>query len=39
MCIFIYSAFLDGHPRELEEAAAIDGCGQVMSFGGSSFRC
>ena len=32
MCIFIYSAFLTAIPRELEEAAAIDGCGQVMTF-------
>jgi raffinose/stachyose/melibiose transport system permease protein len=32
LCIFIYSAFMSTIPRELEEAAAIDGCGQVALF-------
>lgn len=32
LCIFIYSAFMTTIPRELEEAAAIDGCGQVSTF-------
>lgn len=32
LCIFIYSAFMATIPRELEEAAAIDGCGQVAVF-------
>jgi len=32
LCIFIYSAFMATIPRELEEAAAIDGCGQVGTF-------
>jgi len=32
LCIFIYSAFMSTIPRELEEAAAIDGCGQVATF-------
>jgi raffinose/stachyose/melibiose transport system permease protein len=32
LCIFIYSAFMSTIPKELEEAAAIDGCGQVETF-------
>ena len=32
LCIFIYGAFMTTVPRELEEAAAIDGCGQVGTF-------
>jgi len=32
LCVFIYSAFMATIPRELEEAAAIDGCGQVSTF-------
>jgi len=32
LCIFIYSAFMSTIPRELEEAAAIDGCGQIGLF-------
>ena len=32
LCIFIYGAFMATIPRELEEAAAIDGCGQVATF-------
>ncbi|HEY3323734.1 MAG TPA: carbohydrate ABC transporter permease [Planctomycetota bacterium] len=32
LCIFIYSAFMMTIPKELEEAAAIDGCGQVEVF-------
>lgn len=32
LCIFIYSAFMATIPRQLEEAAAIDGCGQVGTF-------
>jgi len=32
LCIFIYSAFMATIPRELEEAAALDGCGQVALF-------
>jgi len=32
LCVFIYSAFMAAIPRELEEAAAIDGCGQVSTF-------
>jgi raffinose/stachyose/melibiose transport system permease protein len=32
LCIFIYSAFLSTIPTELEEAAAIDGCGPVATF-------
>ncbi len=32
LCIFIYSAFMTTIPRSLEEAAAIDGCGDFMIF-------
>ncbi|NQT52554.1 carbohydrate ABC transporter permease [bacterium] len=32
LCIFIYSAFMSTIPRSLEEAAAIDGCGEFMIF-------
>jgi len=32
LCIFIYSAFMSTIPRSLEEAAAIDGCGELMTF-------
>jgi len=32
LCIFIYSAFMTTIPRSLEEAAAIDGCGEFMIF-------
>ncbi|HOZ46854.1 MAG TPA: carbohydrate ABC transporter permease [Candidatus Hydrogenedentes bacterium] len=32
LCIFIYSGFLSGIPKELEESAAIDGCGAVSTF-------
>jgi len=32
LCIFIYSGFMATIPRELEEAAAIDGCGPVSTF-------
>ena len=32
LCIFIYSGFMATIPRELEEAAAIDGCGSVATF-------
>jgi raffinose/stachyose/melibiose transport system permease protein len=32
LCIFIYSAFMTTIPRSLEEAAAIDGCGEFMVF-------
>jgi raffinose/stachyose/melibiose transport system permease protein len=32
MCVFIYSRFLSTIPRELEEAAALDGCGPVATF-------
>ena len=32
LCIFIYSGFLTTIPRELEEAARIDGCGPVTTF-------
>ena len=32
LCIFIYSAFMTTIPRSLEEAAAIDGCGEFMTF-------
>ncbi|MCX5671844.1 MAG: carbohydrate ABC transporter permease [Planctomycetota bacterium] len=32
LCIFIYSGFMATIPRELEEAAAIDGCGPVATF-------
>lgn len=32
LCIFIYSAFMSTVPRELEEAAALDGCGPLSVF-------
>ena len=32
LCIFIYGAFMSTIPRELEEAAAIDGCGPFRLF-------
>jgi raffinose/stachyose/melibiose transport system permease protein len=32
LCIFIYSGFLSTIPKELEESAAIDGCGPVSTF-------
>lgn len=32
LCIFIYSGFMATVPRELEESAALDGCGPVMTF-------
>jgi raffinose/stachyose/melibiose transport system permease protein len=32
LCIFIYSGFISTVPKELEEAAAIDGCGPVTTF-------
>lgn len=32
MCVFIYSRFLGTVPRELEEAAALDGCGPIATF-------
>jgi raffinose/stachyose/melibiose transport system permease protein len=32
LCIFLYSAFLSTIPRSLEEAAAIDGCGEFATF-------
>ena len=32
LCIFIYSGFMATIPREMEEAAAIDGCGEVGTF-------
>lgn len=32
LCIFIYSGFMSSIPRELEEAAAIDGCGPISVF-------
>jgi len=32
LCIFIYSAFMSTVPRELEEAAALDGCGPISTF-------
>jgi len=32
LCIFIYSAFMTTIPRSLEEAAAIDGCGDFRLF-------
>ena len=32
LCIFIYSGFMTTIPKELEEAAAIDGCGEFMIF-------
>jgi len=32
LCIFIYSGFMATIPKELEEAAEIDGCGPVTTF-------
>jgi len=32
LCIFIYSAFMSTIPKSLEEAAAIDGCGEFRIF-------
>ena len=32
LCIFIYSGFMSTIPKELEEAAAIDGCGEFALF-------
>ena len=32
MCIFIYSGFMATIPKEIEEAAAIDGCGPIGTF-------
>lgn len=32
MAVFLYHGFIKGIPRELEEAAAIDGCGSVQTF-------
>lgn len=32
LCIFIYSSFMATIPKELEESAAIDGCGPVSTF-------
>jgi len=32
LCIFIYSGFMSTIPKELEESAAIDGCGPVRTF-------
>ena len=32
LCIFIYSGFMATIPKELEEAAAIDGCGPIATF-------
>lgn len=32
MCVFLYSRFLSSVPRELEEAAALDGCGPIATF-------
>lgn len=32
LCIFIYSGFMATIPKELEESAAIDGCGPVTIF-------
>ena len=37
LCIFIYGRFVRTIPRELEEAAAIDGCGQWSTFWRSVF--
>ena len=30
--MFLYQGFIKGVPRELEEAAMIDGCGQIRAF-------
>ncbi len=32
MAMFLYQGFVKGVPRELEEAAMIDGCGQLRAF-------
>jgi raffinose/stachyose/melibiose transport system permease protein len=32
MAIFLYHGFVGSIPRELEEAAAIDGCGSLQTF-------
>lgn len=32
MVLFLYSGFIKGVPRDLEEAAMIDGCGQFRAF-------
>lgn len=32
LCIFIYSGFMDSIPRDLEEAARMDGCGPTATF-------
>lgn len=32
MALFLYQGFIKGVPRELEEAAMIDGCGQIRAF-------
>jgi raffinose/stachyose/melibiose transport system permease protein len=32
MAVFLYHGFVKGIPYELEEAAAIDGCGLLMTF-------
>ncbi|MFT4145996.1 MAG: carbohydrate ABC transporter permease [Mobilitalea sp.] len=32
MAIFLYHGFIKGIPYELEEAAAIDGCGKLLTF-------
>ena len=32
MAMFLYQGFVKGVPRELEEAAMIDGCGQIRAF-------
>jgi raffinose/stachyose/melibiose transport system permease protein len=32
LCIFIYSGFMTTIPKELEEAAAIDGCGPIATY-------
>ncbi len=32
LCIFLYSGFMQTIPRELEEAAAIDGCRPFLTF-------
>jgi raffinose/stachyose/melibiose transport system permease protein len=32
LCIFIYSGFMATIPKEMEESAALDGCGPVATF-------
>lgn len=32
LCLFIYSGFMSTIPKELEESAAIDGCGPIRIF-------